>query len=286
VRQSEGSRRESAELLCNYNNCNFFKRTISLICNKSNGSLYNLYYNCWSHISYFILLQVRSILRHPRYGPRSELGGNMYTYLKFGLPRVFPPGLNRTTPGPRDGSSGYDSSDDGSPRVQTRAGYLKSRSEQALNLAYYSTNQRRPPTSNGRGPNRSSSEANLLAVTSGGALTPTQRASSQQYLSSAMGNYDLRAPPPMKVNNTRSRRRSSSNIYMAYPHIQLRGVHLEKKRQRMLEHINLEARGGDMLGIMATSGKFFVFIFILKIFCHTLLYTVVNLVQPEMCAKK
>ena len=32
----------------------------------------------------------------------------MYTYLKFGLPRVFPPAI-RT----RDGSSGYDSSDDG-----------------------------------------------------------------------------------------------------------------------------------------------------------------------------
>ena len=30
----------------------------------------------------------------------------MYTYLKFGLPRVFPPAV-------RDGSSGYDSSDDG-----------------------------------------------------------------------------------------------------------------------------------------------------------------------------
>lgn len=34
----------------------------------------------------------------------------MYTYLKFGLPRVFPPSR-----GLRDGSSGYNSSDDGSP---------------------------------------------------------------------------------------------------------------------------------------------------------------------------
>ncbi|KAE8737621.1 ABC-transporter, subfamily G member 17, partial [Frankliniella occidentalis] len=32
----------------------------------------------------------------------------MYTYLKFGLPRVFPPSASRG----RDGSSGYDSSDD------------------------------------------------------------------------------------------------------------------------------------------------------------------------------
>lgn len=34
---------------------------------------------------------VHSILNHPRYGPKSPLGSNMYTYLKFGLPRVFPP---------------------------------------------------------------------------------------------------------------------------------------------------------------------------------------------------
>ncbi|XP_056632614.1 ATP-binding cassette sub-family G member 8 isoform X1 [Diorhabda sublineata] len=79
---------------------------------------------------------VQSILSHPRYGPKSALGSNMYTYLKFGLPRVFPPNhieSNRSgTPqhfrrnsstrppnrslkagsrGPRDGSSGYDSSD-------------------------------------------------------------------------------------------------------------------------------------------------------------------------------
>nr|QAV55728.1 ATP-binding cassette transporter sub-family G member 5 [Sogatella furcifera] len=53
---------------------------------------------------------VQSILSHPRYGPKSALGSNMYTYLKFGLPRVFPPNGGR---GGRDGSSGYDSSDDG-----------------------------------------------------------------------------------------------------------------------------------------------------------------------------
>ena len=35
---------------------------------------------------------VQSILNNPKYGPRSELGTNMFTYLKFGLPRVLPPG--------------------------------------------------------------------------------------------------------------------------------------------------------------------------------------------------
>ncbi|XP_046960224.1 ATP-binding cassette sub-family G member 8 [Vanessa cardui] len=79
---------------------------------------------------------VQSILSHPRYGPKSALGSNMYTYLKFGLPRVFPPNHNgsqrsgtpkpktsigsgmksvpriqRQTRGVRETSSGYDSSD-------------------------------------------------------------------------------------------------------------------------------------------------------------------------------
>lgn len=45
---------------------------------------------------------VHSILNHPRYGPKSPLGSNMYTYLKFGLPRVFPPNGSQRShrPGP------------------------------------------------------------------------------------------------------------------------------------------------------------------------------------------
>jgi len=65
---------------------------------------------------------VQSILRHPRLAPRSELGSNMYAYLKFGLPRVFPPTGNgggpthqhphRIASGFKDASSGYDSTDE------------------------------------------------------------------------------------------------------------------------------------------------------------------------------
>jgi hypothetical protein len=68
---------------------------------------------------------VQSILNNPKYGPRSELGTNMYTYLKFGLPRVIPPrggggGSSGITPvqGPKDNSSGYDSTDE---ELMTRA---------------------------------------------------------------------------------------------------------------------------------------------------------------------
>ncbi|XP_076320520.1 LOW QUALITY PROTEIN: ATP-binding cassette sub-family G member 8-like [Tachypleus tridentatus] len=61
---------------------------------------------------------VQTILNHPKYGPRerqSELGNNIFSYLRFGLPRVFPP--SRVN---HDGSSGYDSSDDGSPCMDGR----------------------------------------------------------------------------------------------------------------------------------------------------------------------
>ncbi|XP_054706333.1 LOW QUALITY PROTEIN: ATP-binding cassette sub-family G member 8-like [Uloborus diversus] len=61
---------------------------------------------------------VQTILNHPKYGPRernSELGNNVFTYLRFGLPRVLPhPAAthNSKAAALRNGSSGYDSSDD------------------------------------------------------------------------------------------------------------------------------------------------------------------------------
>lgn len=63
----------------------------------------------------------------------------MYTYLKFGLPRVFPPNGSRH----RDGSSGYDSSDDGmTPRnaqnKKSQSYYLRTRSDPDFrNAPYY-----------------------------------------------------------------------------------------------------------------------------------------------------
>ncbi|XP_075235566.1 ATP-binding cassette sub-family G member 5 [Lycorma delicatula] len=120
---------------------------------------------------------VQSILSHPRYGPKSALGSNMYTYLKFGLPRVFPPnGPGRG----REGSSGYDSSDDGvggtSPRSRTRphssyhlnpppSYYLRTRSDPDFrNTPYIGPSMRQQiPVTNTTGRGKSVSEANLLA---------------------------------------------------------------------------------------------------------------------------
>ncbi|XP_055904033.1 ATP-binding cassette sub-family G member 8 isoform X1 [Eupeodes corollae] len=92
---------------------------------------------------------VQSILNHPRYGPKSPLGSNMYTYLKFGLPRVFPPNAGsqrshrpgpgpgrgrinrgfRDSSGPPAGSSGYDSSDNETTRSRVPPNLRKYRSE-------------------------------------------------------------------------------------------------------------------------------------------------------------
>ncbi|XP_061391225.1 uncharacterized protein LOC133326610 [Musca vetustissima] len=104
---------------------------------------------------------VQSILNHPRYGPKSPLGSNMYTYLKFGLPRVFPPnagsqrshrpgpgpggarggpssggvsgrinrGFRDSSAGPTAGSSGYDSSDNETTRSRGPPNLRKYRSE-------------------------------------------------------------------------------------------------------------------------------------------------------------
>lgn len=60
---------------------------------------------------------IQSILNNPKYGPKSELGTNMFTYLKFGLPRVLAPrvgggGSSGITATAKDNSSGYDSTDE------------------------------------------------------------------------------------------------------------------------------------------------------------------------------
>ena len=61
---------------------------------------------------------MQSILNNPKYGPKTELGTSMYTYLKFGLPRVAANrgpgggGSSGITPVHKDNSSGYDSTDE------------------------------------------------------------------------------------------------------------------------------------------------------------------------------
>ncbi|KAH0817351.1 hypothetical protein GEV33_005440 [Tenebrio molitor] len=150
---------------------------------------------------------VQSILSHPRYGPKSALGSNMYTYLKFGLPRVFPPnhnGSNRSgTPqhfvrnastrphtrgpktgsrGPRDGSSGYDSSDNETTNQYKQNRKYRSDPDfrmQNAHPSYHGENPGIPIAAMQQGGirpanqwnrNKSISEANLLAAEYGRTL--------------------------------------------------------------------------------------------------------------------
>ena len=64
---------------------------------------------------------VNSIMNHPKCGPKSNLAHNTSAYLKFGLPRV----VARSG---REESSGYDSSNDGSPVMRSK-NLLLSRSD-------------------------------------------------------------------------------------------------------------------------------------------------------------
>lgn len=60
-------------------------------------------------------------MNHPKCGPKSNLAHNTNAYLKFGLPRV----VARSG---REESSGYDSSNDGSPVMRSK-NLLLSRSD-------------------------------------------------------------------------------------------------------------------------------------------------------------
>ena len=77
------------------------------------------------------LLQMLETLSCP---PNPPLAGtNMYTYLKFGLPRVLPPGKEE---GGQENSSGYDSTDEevgGRRQGQGRGRLRAARSEDFLN---------------------------------------------------------------------------------------------------------------------------------------------------------
>jgi hypothetical protein len=117
-----------------------------------------LFYFCFAQTT------VNSIMNHPKCGPKSGLAHNTSAYLKFGLPRV----VARSSG--REESSGYDSSNDGSPVLRSK-NLLLSRSDPDFrkNLIYNNPNG---PSGDGGGGNRgggrerrmkSISEANLLS---------------------------------------------------------------------------------------------------------------------------
>ncbi|KFB36928.1 AGAP002050-PA-like protein [Anopheles sinensis] len=193
-----------------------------------------------------------AILNHPRYGPKQNpINSNMYTYLKFGLPRVFPPnggqpmtngrpGRNsskangrgrvnrgyRDSTGPGPGSSGYDSSDNETNRGRVPANL--SRASIAGTHVYnpYATNLRHHNL-------RSQSEADLLA----------------EWDYDDSPTYGETRLYPEDIYATQSRRHSLAGL--VYPNIQVHCLDVLPG----LRGVSLQAKAGDLFAIMATSQR-------------------------------
>ncbi|KAG8193191.1 hypothetical protein JTE90_005541 [Oedothorax gibbosus] len=252
---------------------------------------------------------VQTILNHPKYGPRernSELGNNVFTYLRFGLPRVLPVAAPAT--GRRNGSSGYDSSDDnGSPRLHSRrrtrsdpdffrldnggpngaAGRLKASSEADLLGAESSVSGRRDrvlkaaqegrdgyqrnPMPGHNGPRAASKAGSHISVNShrmspdNASYRPPTKLDNGFYHDAPMLNerffpkdtfYSSLSSPPVGGDGSSK-----------YPHLQVRDLSYEmdmssawhtlcggaRTKLRMLEGLSFEARGGEILAVMATT---------------------------------
>ncbi|XP_043796668.1 ATP-binding cassette sub-family G member 5 [Apis laboriosa] len=196
---------------------------------------------------------VQSILRHPRYGPKSPLASNSYTYLKFGLPRVLPPSSRN-----RDGSSGYDSSEEG--RRISHAGtsahgtsaMRSARSDPDFRHVHavpreHAHSQLTVSRENPR--LRSVSEANLLH---GGSRT--NRRHSIAPIDPGYGVHELRGHGILGPESYTLPLRPVPCLQ--HPHLQLRGVEASgSDGLPLLRGITLEAGATEVLAIMATTEK-------------------------------
>lgn len=186
---------------------------------------------------------VKSILRHPRYGPKSHLASNSYTYLKFGLPRVLPP--IRT----QDGSSDCDSSEEGR-RIsqlgiqvsQYNSEMRPSRSDPDFRHIHSNENFHSPSTSRENSRLRCVSEANLL-------LTAKVNKRYSIALMDSQKNPGVSRPK----NNTTIFR---SSTCLQHPHLQFRRIEtFGSDGSSHLFGLSFEAGGADILAIMATTDK-------------------------------
>ncbi|GAB0093647.1 ATP-binding cassette sub-family G member 8 [Sergentomyia squamirostris] len=228
---------------------------------------------------------VQSILNHPRYGPKSPLGSNMYTYLKFGLPRVFPPnagsqrshsrpgggggGRGRVNRGYRDSqpiggaSSGYDSSDNETTRGRVPPNLRKFRSESDFRALGAVTNSRPSSRAHGNIPLAALKQANSRASIAGPhhlnhhqVVTNSRhygnRSHSEADLLADTYDYDSRLYAPSRARSDQvllSRRQSPMGL--VYPNIQVHSLDVVPG----VRGVSLQAKAGDLFAIMATSQK-------------------------------
>ncbi|XP_043201300.1 ATP-binding cassette sub-family G member 8-like [Amphibalanus amphitrite] len=207
-------------------------------------------------------LRESALLRGTPLGPRSQVGADMYKYLKNGLPRVFPP------PRP-DGSSGYDSSGDDSPAARRRRRQRRTLSQPDLRLQG-GRGLRRFGDSMLPSRARASSEADLLSAESNASPESDEDLASHGELVARLerrrpaggrpaGFAGRAAPdrePPML--NTRLFP-PDQQLEGNRPQLQVRQLGCERRVarpggwRRMLDDVTFEARGGELVGIMATS---------------------------------
>ncbi|XP_015521681.1 ATP-binding cassette sub-family G member 8 [Neodiprion lecontei] len=188
---------------------------------------------------------VQSILRHPRYGPKSPLANNSFTYLKFGLPRVLPPSRIR------DGSSGYDSSEEGR-RVPlhgsgAHASAMRSaRSDPDFRQVHAVPRDQASSQLNVRESARlrSASEANLLN---------TYRPSRRHSMAPTEPGYSHHGA--IAFENLPMQMRPSA-IPMQHPHLQFRGVEASGSNGLpLLRGISLEVGANEVMAVMATTER-------------------------------
>ncbi|TRY75875.1 hypothetical protein TCAL_09947 [Tigriopus californicus] len=202
---------------------------------------------------------MQSILSNPKYGPKSELGSNVYTYLKFGLPRVLPP---HVYPG-LDNSSGYDSTDE-ERGIRTGPHVRGSHSVDNLNSVARSKFDSFYPMTNELGEFQQSrlakSELNLARDKSKYWI-PDGNIRSQEIGSRASAT----TPLPKSRSEKKTSEMGMNSIPAAsieaelaqYPHIQLRDCSLVEKasKLRLLEGLTMEAQGGELVGVLATNAE-------------------------------
>ncbi|EAA01067.5 AGAP002050-PA [Anopheles gambiae str. PEST] len=230
-----------------------------------------------------------AILNHPRYGPKQNpINSNMYTYLKFGLPRVFPPnggqpmangrpgrasskanGRGRVNRGYRDstgpgpGSSGYDSSDNETNRGRVPANLRKYRSESDFR-AIGATNTSRPSSRAQGIPLAALKQANSRASIAGTHVYNPYATNLRHHNLRSQSEADLLAEwdyddsptygetrlyPEEAMYATQSRRHSMAGL--VYPNIQVHCLDVLPG----LRGVSLQAKAGDLFAIMATAQR-------------------------------
>ncbi|XP_059619535.1 ATP-binding cassette sub-family G member 8 isoform X1 [Phlebotomus argentipes] len=224
---------------------------------------------------------VQSILNHPRYGPKSPLGSNMYTYLKFGLPRVFPPnagsqrshnrpngaagGRGRVNRGYRESqpiggaSSGYDSSDNETTRGRVPPNLRKFRSESDFRALGVVSGSRPSSRAHGNIPLAALKQAHSRASIAGTHLNHhnsrhygNRSHSEADLLGQDTYDYDSRLYAPSRARSDQvllSRRQSPMGL--VYPNIQVHSLDVVPG----VRGVSLQAKAGDLFAIMATSQK-------------------------------